>query len=308
MGIISGSSANKFKSSSYIYGNVKRFLNSFDAAGLIDEGEFDKLVRDILGQLGIGAYKESKAVMRVKDFKAQLPDDFSQLYVAYKCSLLNESVKKEAHQQQNVAFVIDVTDEIVESNNCEINCYENNNMILEKITIKTTVELEKDRNHSLTFGNVIPLRLSPNVNRDFCVNDCHNLHVSSQLEISINNGYIYTNFNDDFIYIKYYAIPIDEDGNIQIPDIESKSIEKAIETYLIYMILSTLWYNGQAPDLESRKIDAERNFNKAFAQARYEIKLPSFSEMVNTIRTKRSINQMKFHTEQFTNTGFQRIR
>lgn len=304
MGIISGASANKFKSSVYIYSKVKRFLKSFDSVNLIDEGEFNTYTKEVLRRLGVGIYKEAKAVVPIKNFKAELPDDFTMLYSAYKCSLFTDDIKKEVHKQPGFAYTIDITDEIIDKNGCEIECCESNSRILEKININTTVTIDGTTERGrISFGNIIALRLSPNVNRDFCVDECENLSSSSILEITINDGYLYTNFDNDHVYMKYYAFPVDEDGNIEIPDIET--IEKAIEWYIIYQLMLTFWFNSDVQDIQQKFQKAEIEYEKAFAEAKYEMKLPAFSELINAIRNQRSQNKLVYFTRQYSNSNFQ---
>ncbi len=75
-----------FKSSSFLFSKVKRDLHTFADANLIDEGEFHQYVKDVLRTFGISVYKEDEAVIAVRDFQGKLPDNFSVLYAAYKCT------------------------------------------------------------------------------------------------------------------------------------------------------------------------------------------------------------------------------
>ena len=177
-------------------------------------------------------------------------------------------------------------------------------IIVEEIRVEQYVIEEK--NNLQRFGNVVPLRLSPNVDRDICVDGGINFLNNSLYEITFKNGYIHTNFDDGSIYMKYYAFPMDTEGNIMIPDIQS--LEDTIKWYIIYQILLSAWFNNTIPDIQGKWQKAEQLYMAARADARYYMKLPAFAEMVNSIRNKRSMNPLVFFSSQYSNTNFQRSR
>lgn len=303
MGLITASNPNEFKSASFIYSKVRRFLKSFDAANLIDEGEFPTYTKEVLKDLGVGAYMETQAVLPIKDFKTKLPDDFEYLYAAYKCSRMGSGLKGETKHLQNTSFgfQIETDHRTIETHgNCQIECCVNKTV--ERISVKHYVV----ESESCDYNNICLLRLSPNVSYDACIGDKSNFLNNSSYEITINNGVLSTNFTDDYVYMKYWALPIDEDGEMLVPNIES--VEKAIEWYIIYQFLLSGWFNGTIPDIVNKTQYAESKYTQYHDRAKFENKFPSFAEMVNTIRTKRGINKMVYFTNQYTNTNFQRTR
>jgi len=289
MGVISESTNNNFKSSDFVFSKVKRFLSSFDSANLLDEGEFPTYLKEEIRDLGIGAYKEEQAVVKIENYKACLPDDFSVLYAAYKCSPYISS-KEIDHPQPAVSVYNDITWEILQtSKDCQIEeCGDN---IIEKITVRQHI---KERSVDMTLSNPTLLRLSPNVNRKKCTDDCQNLLWSSPYEISITDGEIITNFSDDRVYMKYYALPL-VNGLPVVPDIEE--VEKAVEWYIIYQTLLKLWTNGEAPDLEHKWQMAKGQYDLAHAKAKSLLKLPTFAGMVNYLRRQRSTNKVVFFAQ-----------
>lgn len=290
MSVITGESTQYFKSASALFSKAKRFLSTYDTANLIDEGEFPTYVKEVLRLLGVGVYKEQDAVLRVKNFKAVLPDDFAVLYAAYKCTP-GFTQKDLIHPQGGLSVFNDITWEVLGSKNgCEIEmCRRDDDKVLERITVRRYVEEKNTVIANLM--NPILLRLSPNVKRNKCTEDCENILASAPYEITISDGFLYTNFDKDCIYIKYYGLALDESGVPEIPDVER--IEKAIEWYIIYQLSLKWWFNNQVPDLEKRWQYAEVQYNNWFEQARYERKLPSFSRMINLIRRQRSTNKVQ---------------
>ncbi len=295
MSIINPDSNNVFKSASEMYSKVKRFLSSYNAANLIDEGEFPIYINEVLRSLGVGVYKESDAVLNVNNFKAPLPANFSILYAAYKVTPVFEG-KDFVHQQGNpISVYNDVTWEVLDSGkNCDINCVANSdNKILERITVRQYV---KEENVIMNFTSPILLSLSPNVKRNKCTDDCQNILGTSPFEITIDDGFLLTNFNKDCVYIKYYELAKDENGVPLIPDI--KEVEKTIEWYIIYQLMLKWFINGEVPDLQNRWQLAEAEYNKYFAEAKFINRLPSFQNMINTVRRQRSSNIVKVIAQQ----------
>lgn len=312
MGNITAYNRNFFKSSKYIFSRVKRLLQSYDLANKIDDGEFPQYVKDILKLLGVGVYRETQAVIKVNDYHAFLPEDYDTFYCAYKChheELKGENCNNEIiHSQSGFKFVTDVTKEyILDTGGCEIIPSEDSKKVLEYINIKTYVVEEKDEfNDPFRFKMLHPLRLSPNVGpKKHTHHHIHN-HDSRMDEITIDEKHIHTNFKEGFVYMKYYGFPIDNDGQIEIPDIQQ--VENTIYWYIIYNILLSYWFDSSVPDIQNKWQKAEQEYEKAFAEAKYYLKLPSFTQMVNSLRNRDSQNKLRFMTEQFTNTNFQRTQ
>lgn len=285
MGKISAENPNLFKSADFIFSKVKRTLSSYKAANLIDEGEFPTYVKEVIRDIGIGVYREQDAVMRVKDYKAPLPDGFFLLYAAYKCTPYFDT-RDLIHPQGTVSVFNDVTWELLknDADSCEVDACEDNK-IIEKITVRQYIK-EVPRVGELV--NPVLLRLSPNVNRKKCTSDCQNLLASSIYEITIDDGLIMTNFNNDMIYMKYYEFALDSNGVPLV--IDDEKVEKAVELYIIYQLLYKWWLNNEVPDLERKWQDAEVKYEKAIAEAKYWAKFPTFGGMLNLTRRQRTTN------------------
>lgn len=295
MSIINPANNNYFKSSAFVFSKVKRDLSSYDAANLIDEGEFPEYVKHVLRILGLGVYKENDAVMKVCDYKAKLPTDFSQLYAAYKCTPWVGSNDVAHLQGQPISVYNDVTWELLQSGaNCTIETANQDQKIIEKITVRQFV---KETPIVVNFKNPVLLSLSPNVRRDRCAEDCENLLCTSIHEITITDGFLYANFTGDCIYMKYYGFPLDEDGLPMIPDIER--VEKAIEWCIKYNIMYNWWMNNSVPDLQNRWQAAQIEYEKWLAESKRELQMPYFSQMVNNIRKNRAINKINILTPRY---------
>src|SRR3989304_4352906 len=78
------------------------------------------------------------------------------------------------------------------------------------------------------------LRLTNGIKKESCHSQCKNLSkeltYSSPYEINILGDYIQTNFSEGFIYLQFFALEKDEEGEIVIPEL---STDQLVE-YLTY--------------------------------------------------------------------------
>ncbi len=292
MGVITGSSKNSFVSAEQIYSKVKRDLKSFVGAGLIDDGEFPTYTWEVLSELGISAMKEAEAIKEIINCKTTVPSDLIEIHSIYKCSPCNTSKSSFKGQGKNIIRE-DVTCEVLGvKDNCSI-CCENDERIIKKITTEMFVN---DSCSSMDYINPILLRLSPNV-KARCSEECLNLISTAPYEITINDGYFYTNFDNDCIYIKYYAMPLDCDGIPMVPDVHQ--VKKAIELYIKYQVLLGMWYDSSVSDISNKWQKAEQDYLAAMGECRYLLKLPSFSTLINEARNKRTNSITNFFSKQY---------
>lgn len=293
----------KFKSADFIYSKVKRFLRSFDFAGIIDEGEFPTYTKEVLNKLGVGVYKEQRAILHIENGKACLPPNFKYIQGAFKCEVDEYTWKDKqdtAHLQSSFSFERDVTQEFfLDTYNSEIACTRSSRSLIESVNIKSTFYTKADA----TFNRILPIRISKFF--DFELLADNNITVgdgSSMYELSIDNNTLYTNFKYGVVYLEYFGLPM-SDGEILIPEIEH--VEKAVEWYIIYQILLSSWFNSSVPDVQNKFMKAEQEYNNAFAEAKYFLKAPSFLTAVGMIRKTRNDSKLNFFTSNYLGTNFQ---
>lgn len=298
MGAINPENLLKFKSSKPLFDRIKKRLSSYDAQGLIDDGDFHKHVNYILEQLGQGVYKESEAVLHVKDFKARLPNNFKIFHAAFRCTFKWHQGPPSINEQKPLFFYTDT--EVTRDcppNSCNVHCIQEHGKT--KIVIRTFVNGEEHVGHSNHHRLLI---LSPNV-KEICTDDCLSLdhhdfhghhhhhghhgfrHNHDEIGIDGDIKHILTRFNDDKILLQYYGLPMDEFELPMIPDQEN--IEKAIEYYIYTQLFEEWYWNATVPDIVRMLADARQQYDFHIGMARYWAKLPSFNKMVNAIRRMR---------------------
>lgn len=278
-----------YKSAKPIFSKIKREFKSFASVNLLNDNDFPDYTAEILKRLGKGIYKESEAIIHIVDGKSILPNDFKLLHAAFKCNPF-ESSNNTSHLQNKSVVQTTFTKEILKRDeNCEIVI--DGEERIERLTVRYYVN---DAAENFIFNRPVLLRLSPNA-KQHCVDNCMNLLSTSLDEITINNNKIYSNFKHGSIYIQYYSFVLDEDNIPMIPDIIE--VEKAVEWYIKWQILLNYWFVDDLSNSQNKWQKAEQMFNDAFAEAKYIIKLPSFSTLVNWGRNMRSINKVSFFSQ-----------
>lgn len=283
-----------FKPAAIVYSKVKRRLNSYGMANTIDEGEFPVYAKDVLDKLGFGVLMESRAVVEVINNKACLPDNFKYLYAAFKCTpdFTCDNQTRTYIQNSSFSYVTDITDQIaINDNNCEIGCVANNSY-LETVSVNNYVKI----NPSLTFSNFQALTVVPDLTSPSPFMNCIS-------DISINDNILSTVFDNGFVFIQYYGFPVDSDGELLVPDV--KQIEEAVEWCIIYEFLLSAWFNSSIPDIQNKWQVADSKYREAFITAKNYLKIPSFAQMVNSIRSN-SQNMLSYMTKEYNNTNFQK--
>lgn len=286
MGNITPANNIQFISADSLFAGVKEELVSFDEADLLDQGQFFKWVTDILGKLGIGFYTEEIAIIPVEHYKVKLPKNFKTFYAAFRCDASFEKVVNKGRGVfERITYYTDTTTEDRILSDCNIPSEPVVNQRYSAITVEHYVDTEKK---FTDFSNFKLLRLANSAVREIC--EFHGLNQNAYQhpdEISFSNGYLNTNFNTGYVYLFYYANPIDPKTCMPlIPDVES--IKRAIESYIQYRVFRKLWLNNMAPDLERKVQFLKIEHDDLMGAAYVEAGLPSFQSLRNKIKINKS--------------------
>lgn len=288
MGVINPNNMITFQSTDKLFARVRKRLNSFDAAGILDEGDFYYYIKEVLDQLGVAVSDEGQVLLPVEKFKVALPDNFSYLYAAYSTSPVTTTTqsKQTCFPQEGFALYMEETWQPYRQ--CK-NCLSTKFEFAEGQALRARTYVQGQPN-VINYHRPQLLRLGPNAKK-FAAKDSPNhnperFHARDPYEITISNGFIYTNFEAGHIFMKYYGFPIDDDSGLpMIPSVTF--VEKAIEDYIIYRVIEDIWFNGVVPDMDNRYKMARANSDDSMKSAMYYCKLPSFQEAINYIRIQR---------------------
>lgn len=293
MGVITAASANQFISAEFVYSKIKRQWKSFNTVNLLDEADFPAYTIDVLRNLGVGAMRETDAVLILNNGQTKLPDDYYQVHASYRCNNFgttrtnNKILQNDGNKNEGMIFENDITCEtLLRDRNCEIDC-QTTDKIINRITVRQFVN-EGVLTHQ--FANLGLMNLSPNVRPRGEQND-RSRQVHRNNEYTINDGFVFTNFIDDAVYMQYYAYPFDENGLPMILD--NGKVELAVEWYIKWQIMLNFWLVDDVANIQNKWQVAEQKYTEALADARHYAKLPAFSTMINDIRNRRGINKLQ---------------
>jgi hypothetical protein len=227
-----------------------------------------------LRKFGKNITEKRETVLDVKNSKVLLPEGFKSLQLALKVypegynicgdeKKVRDSFLYKQYIENPVVW--DTISQEYITNNCETT------FITEKIFINNdSIDL---------YYRPEWLSIVEGVQKDTLDVDCLNLHPSIRgkypHQISITNRTLNANFNEGKIYLQYNSLPVDEDGEVIIPQYTTGDIYNFIENYVKVRIAENLIVNSKNPQglmqlLPMWKQDERRLFIEAKSEANYK--------------------------------------
>lgn len=203
---------------------------------------------DVIQQLrlfGLNIAEDFEQVLQVKNSKATLPDNFKSLTMALKLKPCGH------HYEGNEE---DLIDSYIYRERIETPRYfdeVNQEYVNPGCSTVITESINYKKSPLKFYYNYEWLSLVKGVNKTDLSTDCLNLHPSIRdtypHKINITGNTINTNFSEGQIYIKYKSLPIDEDGEIIIPQYTTGEILAYIIQYVKVRIAEKLIANNLNP-------------------------------------------------------------
>lgn len=211
----------------------------------IDKVSIKTDVIDRLRKFGNNIAHINESIEDIVNSKTTLPKDFKSLKLALKINPIGYNIEGDRknitdsyiykQRIENPAYFDEVNQEYITT--CD------SKVITEKITINNS---NLNYYYSPTW-----LSVTKGFNKSGFGSKCLNLHPSIRNsyphEININGRTLNTNFSTGQIYIQYYALPTDENGEIVIPEYTTGDIYNYIETYVKTRIAENLIANNLNP-------------------------------------------------------------
>lgn len=135
----------------------------------------------------------------------------------------------------------------------------------------------------------------------YCGGSYFNDHYcNSDLTYTVNDDYIYTNFEEGYVLISYKAIPIDSNGYPKIPD--DPKFKNAVAYHIMWRLAFIKYMQGKMPGPVYQVIERDRDWYIGAAQTRGN--MPSV-DMMETIKNNwiRLIPKINQHADGFKNAG-----
>lgn len=274
----------QFKSTDSLFSRIKEDFKSHANSGLIDEGKLYHHVRYILHLLGAMWYIRKETILDVKSYRVELPEDFQLLESAYRCTSGGIIKQSPGILLSRVTFekLQDLDYDVHRYDGCSTPC-----CIPDKgCVFNKYEEIMIDRgDYYENYHSPVLLQLGNVDTKRCCTNSCANLYSNCPDTISINQNKIFCNFKEGSIFLTYEAFPLDEDTGLPlIPN--NPTIEKCIEDYIKLQIVEGIVINKEA-DLAQLLPYYAQKYDRSLGDAQTETKLPTFYNMVKSIRTTR---------------------
>lgn len=287
---------------------VKSDLSKYDDANLLDE---DSMYRDIvkgLKRFGNDIMEIHETVVEVVDGYAQLPDTFYSLYFAYLCEPLgfkhSDDPEVEFHELQNSHFYKERTSYNRKWSECDA-CCENleENVVRENLYFKTKKVAE------FYYGNPQLLSLGKTFNRNNCHAKCRNKFVvDNPNQIVINRFRLQANFDKGDVYMQFYGLPVDANGDIDIPETSLGHLETYLEYSVKRRAAERLMGNSEAKGLSNLYGIYAQNEQVALKNASNELKMKSITPAsMQRLKRLNRLESLQFEsglTMRFDNNGY----
>lgn len=235
-----------------IYAEVRNAFKSYDEAGLIDPIDLRTWLHGEIKRFGTNITVETDDIIEVKNGKATLPKDFWTLKEVWKYELSHYCMEEDSPRIIKASG----KDHLL---SVDCNCNENSgNYTTERVYYKESEIL-------VYYNNPQLLRLAPGFNRRAVTKDCinlpHRIQKRDKNQVRLLNQTLHTEFPNGFLYIIYRALPMDEEGNIIIPETQHDRLRIFLEYHLKRKLIESWLFNNDDPNLINKLqyIKAEEN-------------------------------------------------
>jgi hypothetical protein len=225
-----------------------------------------------LRRFGNNILEIQEKVLDIKNSQTTLPENFKSLKLALKLkpigSLLENSTKEDLRNSfaytkriEREAYFDDITLNYVAANSTKI--------IEEAIILKS--------GSAKLYYHPEWLKIVKGIKGGGVSTDCLNISKAIRNkevhEISINNNTLNTNFSEGQIYIQFYGLNTDEEGEIVIPDV--MHLDKYLEYYCKAKIAENLIANNRNPQalaqlLPLYKQEADKQFSNSMTASKFK--------------------------------------
>lgn len=272
---------------------IETDLSSFAESGDINSSSLKRWVITELRRFGNNILSVQEQYLDVINSQAKLPDNFKSLKLALKLDAIGSRIENCDTRDLKEAFI--------RSRRIEHEAYFND-VTLEYVATNTTKIVEEvitlDKGSASLYYTPEWLKVVKGIKGSGIATDC--LNISKDIrnknvhEITINNSTLNTSFSRGQIYVQYYGLDTDEDGEIIIPDI--MHLDKYLEYYCKARISENMIANGRNPQallqlLPFFKAEAEKEFGKAMTAAKMSTIADGSWVAKSRIQNRRQMNR-----------------
>jgi hypothetical protein len=253
---------------------VKSDLRKMADAHLLDE---DSMYRDIITgikKFGNDVMEMHETVIEVEDGFAVLPDNFFSLYLAALCEPIGYSNECESevefHNLQDSNFYKEKIIHSSKWNECDSNCC----AVTEEKVIRENFYYKNKKALEFYYQNPQLLKLGRTFNKNSCHDKCRNYLVKDNPnEIVISKLRLQANFNDGDVYLQYFGLPLDGEGNIDFPESKNGHLEEYLEYRLKRKIAERAIGNKEAEGISNLYKSYFQQEKESLREASSELKM-----------------------------------
>src|SRR6478609_3486639 len=188
--------------------SVESDFATFTANGLINRGNYIKVVRKVNHDIGLKIFQQKEVMLKFENYRADLPDDFLYLQMALGCSEKSYYTGPAIHGTHT------------EEHNEPVVCTSDMKPCLMSSPCGTTYWVTQ----KFTNGRVIkhdylfPLSISKKSYKH-CADTCVNNHWHKYSDnLQIEGDCITASFREGLVYFNYLADMVDAEGNVLVMD------------------------------------------------------------------------------------------
>lgn len=226
-----------------IIAEVRTELSQYESAGMLDEISLRNWAKRALKSFGNLVTTLQEKTIEVRNGKAKLPDSFYSFRLAAKCEPKEVKIIKGCDENDLIdTFFYRVRTEALKTWDNQSNKFQEGEYkeVVEKTYLKNG-QAEVD----YYFNRPRLLRLTNSFKKEFCAEGCVNLSKSltnsAPYEINILGDYIQTNFTEGYIYLQFYALEKDEEGEIIVPELSNDQLVEYLTYHLKRKALESIW-------------------------------------------------------------------
>lgn len=265
-----------------VVAEVRKKLNKYFSTNQLDEAMIGVYIENCIKKLGVGVLDKTYAILVFDDFKATLPSDFHKMNIAYKCYCndypfvdFSSNYIGKGYWNKNISC----TDC---SSSCDKRC---ESWEILKLPVPGL------RVPFLSFHS--PELLYVGVSKDACIDGCKNFSSNNTNEIYINGRVVTSNFRTGFVFLSYYAFPLDLDNTGYPMIVDEIWMKELIQSYLLYQFYDDL-YNDITDEtsnqIASKRKEYQQDYNEKLIIARTQGIAPTRAQIAD--RAKKDRNRL----------------
>lgn len=254
-----------------VISEIKTDFKSYYNSGLLDDISMERWGLQALKMFGVNIMTLQDDFVKIDGGQGDLPDNFFSLYAAYEVEPVSYEIKTRP-VLQNVRQWKETSERVKEFDSCEPCC------TTEYEKIITERFYNEDKEYVFNYTPKGLLSLGRHVKNNSYDTACRNKYVrGNPREISIRNLKMFTNYPKGNVYMVYYGLEYDEDGDIIITDTPRGALVRYVEDYIKYKVVEKIALNQDDTNLVNLLSLLKTNMTESYNLAQTDAKFSNLT-------------------------------